>query len=158
MTRRYQTTQCSSPPMDVERGGGDHTGERGSKPDRVRTSFSPNDDDGPVRRCDECQRELPATSRATRRFCSTACRVRHWHAANPPSVALDLHVAIRLHWHLTDCGSTMLYRNASAGHWYGPEGCPPECDGPTPPYTTSVPCQRGREGTAPSRIRPLRPI
>ena len=90
----------------------------------------------PVRRCLACNRELPANSRPERKFCSSACRGRHWNAANPgPAWYKAQEPRVRLHWHLG--GSTFLAGDYRAGYGRGPEGCPPECPGIKPPNTSS---------------------
>ena len=77
----------------------------------------------PVRRCAECNRELPAISRAQRKFCSAACRVRHWNAANPgPAWYEDQKPLVRLHWH--GGATTLLAGDYRAGYWRGPDGVP----------------------------------
>jgi hypothetical protein len=109
---------------------------------------SPHTDDDGLRRCSFCDRQLPATSRPERRFCSTSCRVRSWHEANPGPAEGVAHPRTRLHWHLG--GTSLLTGDITAGRWYGPEGCPPECPGITAPYTTSHAVIEGREWAAPS--------
>lgn len=109
-------------------------------------SLSTDDDDGPVRRCDHCERPLPAGSRSTRRFCSTACRVRSWDEANRPPWD-ESPEPVPLHWHLG--GYQLLAGNATDGHWRGPGGCPPGCPGLKPPHTTSQAIPEGREGWPP---------
>jgi hypothetical protein len=100
------------------------------------------------KRCAQCDRALPATSRSWRKFCSTSCRARAWREANPALVTgagtWDL---VQLHWHLGPW--PLLAGNFRAGYWRGPEGCPPTCPGLTPPYTSSQPVPEGREGLPP---------
>ena len=100
-----------------------------------------------LRRCLYCNRELLADSRTVRKFCSSACRYRHWNAANPPAWYKE--VPVRLHWHFG--GSSFLAGDYHAGYWRGPEGCPPECPGIKPPNTHSEPVPEGREGISPIR-------
>jgi hypothetical protein len=116
----------------------------------ARQSLSTNDDDGPTRSCAECGRPLPATSRTNRRFCSTSCRVRHWHASNPSSLDDGGPQHVRLHWHLGRSSPT-LWGDIHEGYWRGPEGCPPECAGLGDKYTRSEPVPPGREGLGPIR-------
>ena len=99
------------------------------------------------RRCASCGRELPPNSRDSRRFCSTSCRVRAWHQANPAPEEPRGFMDVRLHWHLG--GTSFLAGDYHAGYWRGPAGCPPECHGIEPPNTHSEPVPEGREGISP---------
>ena len=102
----------------------------------------------PVRRCLACDRPLPENSRPERKFCSSACRGRHWNAANRgPGWYEEQEPRVRLHWH--GGGTTLLAGDYCAGYWRGPDGCPPECPGLKPPYTWSQAVPVGREGLAP---------
>lgn len=112
-------------------------------------SLSPDDDDGQSRSCAECDGPLPADSRGYRRFCSTACRVRHWDLANRQTDEGWPLQFVALHWHAADVGSLLLYGYVANGYWRGPEGCPPNCPGLQPPYTKSYPVPEGREGLPP---------
>ena len=61
---------------------------------------------------------------------------------------------MRLHWH--GGVTTVLWGDYRAGYWRGPEGCPPECPGLTPPkYAWSEPVPEGREGLSPHRPPPV---
>ena len=118
--------------------------------DKRRRRVTPADP-RPTRRCLACNRELPANSRPERKFCSSACRYRHWNAANrgpgwyedqepraaPPLAPRPV--------------QSLLAGYARAGYWRGPDGCPPECPGIEPPYTWSEAIPEGREGLPPRR-------
>ena len=110
----------------------------------------------PIRRCLACNRELPANSRPERKFCSSACRGRHWNAANPgPAWYEEQEPRVRLHWHVGV--TSVLWGDVRAGYWRGPDGCPPECPGVEPPkYTWSQAVPEGREGLPPRRDDPAR--
>ena len=94
----------------------------------------------PVRRCLECDRELPAGSRPS---ASSARRPAGAATGTQPTPAPSWteEPRVRLHWHggLT----TVLWGDYRAGYWRGPDGCPPECPGLTPPTggwaSTNVP-------------------
>src|SRR4051812_30573713 len=84
--------------------------------------------------CATCNRPLPANSRPNRRFCSTSCRVRAWHLANPPvddpePVYWGTH--IRGHMHRMGPGSLVLIGHRDSVQWHG-KACPPECPGLRP--------------------------
>ena len=99
-----------------------------------------------IRRCLAWDRELPADSRTVRKFCSSACRRRHWDAMNPAPEEPGW-TGVRLHWHLG--GSSFLAGDYHVGYWRGPDGCPPECIGIKPPNTSSQAIPKGREGVSP---------
>ena len=103
-----------------------------------------------IRRCEECDRPLPSSSRPDRRFCSARCRHRNWDGANRPttsrSVPLD-----RVHWH----GPGRLVGHITQGYWRG-QGCPPECPSPPVPPAWSTGIPEGREGLPPIEPRPHR--
>ena len=103
-----------------------------------------------IRTCLACNRELPADSRPGRKFCSSACRYRHWNAANP-GPAYEEPPRVRLHWH--GGRTTYLAGDYRAGYRRGPDGCPPECPGVKPPYTWSGAVPEGREGLSPRTER-----
>ena len=103
-----------------------------------------------IRRCLACNRPLPENSRPERKFCSSACRGRHWNAANPgPAWYEEQESRVRLHWH--GDVTTLLAGDYRAGYWRGPDGCPPECPGIKPPYIWSQAVPEGREGLPPRR-------
>ena len=86
----------------------------------------------PKRRCSWCQSPLPRGSRAERRFCSTSCRVRDWHARNrpqPPDPRLaQLYAPTNpKHYHVRG-GMTHLVGHRDNTPWFG-TSCPPECPG-----------------------------
>jgi hypothetical protein len=98
-----------------------------------------------TRRCEQCQRALPASARSGRRFCSASCRYKAWDAANRYEAAEE--VPVRLHWHVDS--RTILRGDFHAGYWRG-EGCPPECGIEAPGYSVGV--LEGREGIPPWRL------
>ena len=100
-----------------------------------------------------CNRGLPANSRPGRKFCSSACRYKHWNAANPGPAWVE-EVRVRLHWHTGPL--RFLAGDYRAGYWRGPAGCPPECPGIKPPNTWSEAIPEGREGISPQGPRSRR--
>lgn len=89
--------------------------------------------------CDYCGRPLPASSRSTRRFCSSVHRQRAWDRDNRPPEDAPTSAAVRRHWHFRTFEGSPISRlvgSVAAGDWTGPGGCPPECRGldPEPRY------------------------
>jgi hypothetical protein len=86
----------------------------------------------PERRCGWCQSPLPPRSREARRYCSTSCRVRDWHARNPanpvdPRQAQLYAPTNPKHYHVRN-GLTWLAGHRENEPWFG-RSCPPECPG-----------------------------
>lgn len=84
------------------------------------------------RHCASCDSPLPRGSRATRRFCSTSCRVRDWDRRNrpqPPDERLARLFARTnpKHYHVTN-GMHLLVGHRKNTPWFG-ASCPPECPG-----------------------------
>ena len=100
------------------RRSGGRSFERGGWQTTAPCRYTHTDDDDtvipadprPTRRCLACNRELPTNSRPERKFCSSACRGRHWNEANRgPGWYEDQEPRVRLHWHgglPPSCGGT----------------------------------------------------
>lgn len=89
-----------------------------------------------------------------RRFCSTRCRVSHWHQANAAPSAAGPLAAVPLHWHLGT--GQLLTGDVRAGYLRGLAGYPPSCSGIAEPYKISQPVEVGREGLPPREAPPAK--
>lgn len=84
-----------------------------------------------IRACTWCQTPLPDGSRPTRRYCSTSCPVRAWHARNEapavdPVIAQFFSRSNPKHYHVR--GTQLLVGHRENVPWFGPS-CPPQCPG-----------------------------
>lgn len=108
-----------------------------------------------TRRCEECERPLPASARPNRRFCSSRCRYRSWDDANRFDEPHEAPYPLHWHWgHVSPTtgefsGVTILTGYQTAGYWRE-DGCPPGCPG-VDPRGWSIGIPHGKEGLSPDR-------